>query len=163
MHFPVFVDLTEKNILVVGAGAIASRRIGVLLDFAGRITVVAPVLCAQLQKMQEAKRPGLVIHRRRFRESDLEERDLVLAATDDEALNREIAALCARKKIPVNVSSDQSLCDFQFPSVVQIQDLVVGLNASGRDHRLVKEMRRKVEKLLLPEGQNGKYAKRTGE
>lgn len=155
MFFPVFVDLSEKEILVIGAGVIAQRRIRTLCGFAGHITVIAPVVADGIEKLADGY-PVSVI-RRGFRMEDLTERnaDLVLAATDDTQLNGNIAAHCRRCGIPVNVCSDQSLCDFQFPSVVVEQDMVIGINASGKDHSLVKRVRQEIEYAL---GSCSRYA-----
>lgn len=151
MFFPVFVDLTKKHILVIGAGKIASRRICVLHRFAGCITVVAPAICAKIENLAKENQDSFHILRRAFEPSDLDGMDMVLAATDDALLNREIGALCKERGIFANVASAQEQCDFQFPSVISEGEIVVGINASGKDHRLVKETRKKIEKCLLEE------------
>lgn len=163
MYFPIFIDLTGKRVLVVGAGMVAARRIRVLREFAGQITVLAPQICPQIwEQRQEARsdcrkdlpRGGdsapcvIEIRQKKFCGSDLTDFDLVLAATDDAALNREIAALCKSRGIPVNVASEQALCDFQFPSIIKEENLVIAVNASGQDHRLVKETRKRIEQCL---------------
>lgn len=157
MYFPVFIDLTEKNILVVGAGGVASRRICVLHEFAGRITVTAPAICEKIERLADTAPDTLKLLRRGFAESDLEGMDIVIAATDDAALNRRIAALCAKRGIFVNVASEQSLCDFQFPSIVREGDVVIGINASGKDHRLVKKTRERVEQCLQTDRRSSFY------
>lgn len=146
MHFPLFIDISQKNILVVGGGAVADRRVHTLLSFAGQLTVVAPECTDALRNLANTGRIRLTP--RAFRPEDLIGRDIVLAATDDSALNRTIAALCRKQNIPVNASSDQSLCDFQFPSIVTNGDVVIGINASGKDHRMVKETRQAIESQL---------------
>lgn len=146
MFFPMFVDLSGKEILVVGAGKIAARRIRTLCDFTERITVVAPEAAPEIAELTKTRK--IVLLKRPFSAHDLDGKSLVLAATDDAALNREIARKCRERGIPVNVSSDQSLCDFQFPSIVQDGDVVIGVNASGRAHGLVKETRQKIEGCL---------------
>ncbi len=124
----------------------ADRRVHTLLGFAGHISVVAPETTDGLRRLADSG--DVRVFRRIFEPEDLEGRDIVFAATDDIRLNREIAALCRKKGIPVNVSSDQSLCDFQFPSVVKDGDVVIGINASGKDHHLVRETRKKLEDFL---------------
>ncbi|MCD8023153.1 MAG: bifunctional precorrin-2 dehydrogenase/sirohydrochlorin ferrochelatase [Lachnospiraceae bacterium] len=162
MYFPLFLDLSDKNILVAGAGRIACRRVRALCGFAGHITVVAPRICGDLSSIGALSRAdsegdsadlywdgtSLMFFRRRFRETDLEGMDMVLAATDDAAQNGRIADLCHERGIPVNVCSDAQSCDFQFPSVVETKGIVIGMNASGVDHRLVKETRKQVETLF---------------
>ncbi|MDO4323654.1 MAG: bifunctional precorrin-2 dehydrogenase/sirohydrochlorin ferrochelatase [Lachnospiraceae bacterium] len=155
MFFPLFVDLSGKEILVVGAGTIASRRIRTLCDFSKKITVIAPEVTPEVRELAELRRVKL--QRRRFEMTDLEGKDMVLAATDDDGLNQAIAEKCRALGIPVNSSSNQALCDFQFPSVVQDGDVVIGLNASGKNHRLVKETRKKVEQCLQVTDKDSKY------
>lgn len=129
-YFPMFVDLSEKRALVVGAGRIAARRVGTLMAFCGHIRVVAPEVSPEMAALD------VDVARRRFEVGDLEGADLVLAATDDIRLNAEIARLCRQRGVPVNVSSDRTLCDFYFPGVAMAGNVVAGISASGVDHRL---------------------------
>ena len=126
-YFPIFIDLSEKHIVVIGAGKIASRRIRSLLEFAGRITVIAPEIEDSVFAM--AGKGPVQFRKRPFEEGDLDGADLVLAITDDKELNRKIGMLCRERKIPVNVSHDKTLCDFYFPGVVQKDKVVVGVTA----------------------------------
>lgn len=144
MYFPLYVDLTEKNILFAGGGKIAARRVHILMRFAKHITVVAPRFEESFGELEEESQIRLV--QRTFDFSDLIGRDLVFAATDDTELNRQIYEACKEQGIPVNVCSDQNLCDFQFPSVVISDDVVIGINASGKNHRRVKQVRQELEK-----------------
>ena len=144
MYFPLYVDLTENNILFAGGGKIAARRVHILMRFAKHITVVAPRFEESFGELEEESQIRLV--QRTFDFSDLIGRDLVFAATDDTELNRQIYEACKEQGIPVNVCSDQNLCDFQFPSVVISDDVVIGINASGKNHRRVKQVRQELEK-----------------
>ena len=144
MYFPLYVDLTEKNILFAGGGKIAARRVHILMRSAKHITVVAPRFEESFGELEEESQIRLV--QRTFDFSDLIGRDLVFAATDDTELNRQIYEACKEQGIPVNVCSDQNLCDFQFPSVVISDDVVIGINASGKNHRRVKQVRQELEK-----------------
>lgn len=146
MYFPLYIDLSKKNILFAGGGTVADRRVHTLLEFAGSIAVVAPETTNELRRLADDGRISVLS--RTFESEDLQGRDLVFAATDDPVLNREIAALCRERSISVNVSSDRELCDFQFPSVLIDRDVVIGMNASGKNHRLVKETRKKLEYFL---------------
>ena len=145
-YFPLFVDLSETGVLVVGAGRIALRRVKTLLDFAGRVTVVAPAVCEELEALAAAG--GIALRRRAFEEGDLDGAGLVLAATNDAALNARIADLARARSIPVNVGSDKSLCDFYFPGVARRGSVVVGVTASGTDHAASKRVTQAVRRLL---------------
>ena len=108
-YFPLFVDLSGKKILIVGAGSIALRRAETLAPFGAELIVTAP------EGRPEMETLAAVWNRRRFQEEDLEGAVLVLAATDDEAVNSLVAELCRERGTPVNSCSDKTQCDFYFP------------------------------------------------
>ena len=145
MYFPLFVDISEKKILVVGAGNIAARRIATLQMFTEQIFVVAPDVCPAIDKL--GKEEKVILSRREFRESDLEEKEIVLSSTDNPEVNFHIWKACKKRGILVNVSDRKELCDFYFPSIVKKEDIIIGLNSSGTSPRKVKEIRKKIEKL----------------
>ena len=89
-----------------------------------------------------------VWNRRRFQEEDLEGAVLVLAATDDEAVNSLVAELCRERGIPVNSCSDKTQCDFYFPGIARKENLVIGVTASGKDHRLAASAAGQLRKWL---------------
>ena len=149
-YFPLYMDLSDKDILFVGGGSIAARRIGVLQPFADRITVVAPEADGSIISLTQEGRVSWII--REFEEEDLEGRDIVFAATDDKELNARIAAQCRGKGIPVNASSDRELCDFYFPGIVMQGETVVGVSASGEDHKKARRVRERIQEILTEEG-----------
>lgn len=141
-RFPLFVDLTDRSILIVGAGRIAARRASVLSGFCGHIAIVAPEIHPLLNS------GAFSIFRRPFEMSDLDGRDLVLACTDDANLNAAIAKACRRRGIPVNVSSDKGLCDFYFPGIATEGQVVIGVTAGGTDHRRAREVTEAIREML---------------
>ena len=147
LYFPLFLDLSEKNILVVGAGKIALRRIQTMVDFAGKVTVVAPQIHTSIQELAETK-SHLKILCRNYKESDLDGADLVFAATNDPELNQTIALACHDREIMVNAAHNQQLCDFYFPGLIRKDPLVIGVTACGKDHTAAKETVRKIRSLL---------------
>ena len=149
-YFPLYVDLSDKEILFVGGGAIAARRIAVLQPFADRITVVAPEAEGSILAFTEDGRVNWIM--REFEAADLEGRDIVFAATDDKDLNAQIAAMCREKGIIVNASSDRELCDFYFPGIVMQGETVVGVSASGEDHKKARRVRERIQEILTEEG-----------
>ena len=151
-YFPMFVDLSETAVLVVGAGKIAARRVRTLLDFAGGVTVVAPRVSGELEEL--AARGAVTLRRRPYQEGDLEGAGLVLAASDDPELNARIAAACRARGVPVNVSSDRTLCDFYFPGVARSGSVVVGVTAGGTDHKAARRVTEDVRRMLAEEGRD---------
>lgn len=138
VYFPLFFDLENKKILVVGAGKIAARRAEIMADFGARILVVAPLGCERMESL--AGQGRLRWERRCFMPEDLEDRDLIIAATDDARLNGQIVRDCRNRQILVNHAGDKSQCDFFFPGIAREGNVVVGVTASGRDHRLASEI-----------------------
>lgn len=134
LYFPMFVDISQKNILFIGGGSVAARRVQTILDFAGSVTVIAPEADPVIEDLAGQER--ITFHRRRFGDSDLEGADIVLVATGHSGTDIRIAGMCRRNHIPVNVASDESLCDFYFPGIARRDPLVVGVTASGEDHTL---------------------------
>ena len=142
----MFVDLSEKTVLFIGAGRINAGRIAAMLDFAGHIMVVAPEADERVLAMSEE---GLVdLHRRRFDEQDLDGADIVVIATGHAGTDVRIAGMCRRRGIPVNAASDKTLCDFYFPGIARKDPLVVGVTASGEDHKMAAEATAYFKKLL---------------
>lgn len=150
--FPMFFDISKKKILVVGGGKIAARRVGTLLRFTERLTVLAPQFSEELLALQKEAQPqGLNLVQRAFTaetESMLEYMDIVLAATNCPEVNQRIAALCREKRILVNTADDKHACDFYFPSIIEKDDIVMGINSGGKNPGKVKEMRCFIEQVL---------------
>ena len=141
-YFPIFVDLTEKQVVVVGAGTIAKRRIRTLADFTDHLTVIAPEVNRELLDMEKA---GLLtIKRKNYEREDIYHADYVIAATNDHQINSDIYSVCKCMGITVNVCSDKSKCDFYFPGIARNGNVIVGVTASGADH---KQARSSVEKI----------------
>lgn len=143
-YFPLFVDLSDRKIIVIGGGEIASRRITTLLQFTENFTVIAKSFTDDILK----KRDVLRLVEKNFELGDIENlrtNDMVFAITDDHVLNEGISLYCKSKNILVNVSTDKNLCSFYFPAVYTENEMVVGITASGKNHKKVKELRERIE------------------
>ena len=163
--FPLFVDLSQEKILVVGAGKIASRRIEALVPFGGQITVIAPE--ASPEVLDLAQDGSVRYLARPYIEGEIPgDTRLVLAATSCPEVNRAIYRECKEKAILVNVSSEKELCDFYFPGIARQGDLVAGVTAGGQDHglarRAAKAVREALEELVRQESGNMRNILRKG-
>ena len=145
-RFPMFIDLSTKHVVVVGAGKIAARRVAVLSQFTPHITVIAPEVHPDIEALAAAGKLRLV--RRAYEATDLGGADVVLAATDDAELNATICEGCRLRGIPANASSDKALCDFYFPGIVREGSVVVGVTASGEDHSRAKRVAEQIRNVL---------------
>lgn len=151
-YFPIFIDLSDKKIVVIGGGVIASRRVHSLLPYSGQITVVAPVQSPVLQNLH--KEGKIVCIEDIYRKEQISEADMVIAATNVPAVNHQVKDDCIRleketgRQILVNTADEKALCDFYFPGLVQTDDITIGISSGGKSPGLVKETRKKIEALL---------------
>lgn len=145
-YFPMFIDLSDKKVVVVGAGTIAKRRIRSMMEFTNHLVVIAPEVNPELRKMEEEGR--LTILRKNYEREDIFDAALVIAATNDKKMNQEIYTVCKCLGIQVNVCNDKSRCDFYFPGLVTSENLVVGISSSGRDKKQAKEALQKINEVL---------------
>lgn len=145
-YFPLFTDLTEKKIVVCGAGEVAGRRVRTLLGFAGEIVVVAPECSEEIRKLSEKKE--VIYKQKNYEREDIYDADMVIAATDNEKVNEDIYSACKCLGILVNVASSQQKCDFHFPGIIEYDGVVLGFNGAGKDHKKVRKIREKTERLL---------------
>lgn len=145
-YFPLFVDISDKKIVVVGAGKIAARRVKTLVDFGAAIVVVAPQISQELEQMEQEHK--ITIIRREYQREDIYDAWMVLATTDNHKLNEEIYSVAKCLGALVNVASNREKCDFHFPGIVKKDSYVVGINASGKDHHGAAVLREKISEVL---------------
>ncbi len=154
-YFPFFVELEGRRGVIVGGGAVAARKVEKLLAFGPELTVIAPdiEMCVKTQGelLQKGAAGSLHFEERIFRMEDLSGADFVIAATDDTALNGEIADYCKANRIPVNVADDREKCTFFFPALIKDGALTVGISTDGKSPFAAAWVRRSLAN-GLPDG-----------
>lgn len=148
-YYPVFIKVMDKAILVVGGGKIAERKVHALLGHGARVTVVSPDLTPRLQELAEQRRINWRCGR--FSPADLDGIRLAICATNDEAVNRQVAEEAEARGVWLNVVDKPDLCDFIVPSAVQQGDLTVAISTSGSSPALAKKVRGELEAHFGPE------------
>lgn len=184
-YFPMFVDMTERECLIVGGGNVAYRKVIVMLDFGAKVTVVAEDICDELRKLtiddiasedktgsytankennqtdsdaanKENNKPDsdaadrITIIKRRFDRKDCNGMEMVIAATDDNALNHEIAEYCKANGIMVNAVDQKADCSFIFPSYIKEKNLVAAFSSGGNSPVLTQYLKGKEQEILTP-------------
>ena len=137
--YPVFMDISGKTCLVVGGGAVAERKVRMLLKFNALVRLVSPRITKGLLKMEAAGR--LAVAKREYRESDLEGAAIVFAATNIDSVNTRVKAEAETRNILVNVVDNPGLCDFIVPSIVKKGPIVIAISTSGTLPSLSKKLR----------------------
>lgn len=143
--YPVFLNLAGLPVLVVGGGAVAVRKVRGLAGAGARITIVAPQ-----GALVQAKRKSVILKRRGYRSSDLRGMRLVVAATDDRALNTRIARECRSRSIWCNVAAPPEAGDVILPAVVRRGRLQVAMSTGGASAAASKALREELELRLDP-------------
>jgi len=137
--------LRGREVLVVGAGKVALRKVKGLLEAGAKVTVVSPQCKEGFAGLEVSLR------RRRFRTSDVKDGTaLVFAATDDRKVNHAVAKAAVRKRVPVNVADAPQECDFLVPARLRHGDVQIAISTGGRSPRVAKGLREKLEKALEP-------------
>lgn len=143
---PVFFDIRGKDCLVVGGGEVAARKTSLLLQAGGKVTVVSPELCPSLANSAANKE---IIHRAgRFSPDAIADSVLIIAATDDMNVNREVSKLASVRRIPVNVVDNPALCSFIVPSIIDRSPVVVAVSTGGAAPVLARLIRARLETLI---------------
>ena len=141
----MYVDLSDSKVLVFGAGKIATRRISVLNEFCSDITVIADNFSCEAKDLGKNEKIKTVC--RKYAEGDCDGFDIVIAATDNRKVNHSIFEECREKHISVNVCDCKEECSFYFPSIISDENVVVGVTASGYDHKRTKYVADNIRKL----------------
>ncbi len=143
---PVFLDINDKTCLVAGAGKVAERKIALLSKAGARIRLVAPDITENLLKL--AEKPAISYINRGFEENDLENCHLVIAATNDSAVNQHISELAKARNIPVNVIDQPELCSFIMPSIIDRSPVIAAVSTGGASPILARLIRSRLESLI---------------
>ena len=143
-YYPVNLNIKNRPCLVVGGGAVGTRKVNTLLECGGRVTVVSPDPTPQLKKL--AAQGAIQLNERSYRSDDVDKQFLVIGATDDERLNRQISDDAEHVNILCNIADRPEVCNFILPAIVRRGDLVITISTSGNSPALAKRLRLDLEK-----------------
>mgnify|MGYP000025710795 FL=1 len=145
-YFPLFMELKDRDCLVVGGGRVAWRKVKVLMDFGARVSVVAPEIISEIGELG----PDQLLERE-FLDDDVWGRILVVAATDDETLNQRISRLCQARSIPVNVVDQIQDCSFIFPAYVKRGEVVAAFSSGGQSPVMTQYLKAQIKPVMTEE------------
>jgi precorrin-2 dehydrogenase/sirohydrochlorin ferrochelatase len=143
-YYPIFLDIKDRNCLVVGGGDVGTRKVEMLLECGASITVVSIDTTETLKRLSKDQCITLVI--RAYRPSDLDSRFLVIGATNDERLNRQLSMDAEKWNLLCNIADRPAACNFILPAIVQQGDLVLAISTSGKSPAFAKKLRKDLEK-----------------
>ncbi|MGH8492115.1 MAG: siroheme synthase CysG [Moraxellaceae bacterium] len=145
-YLPIFLNINDQRALLVGGGDVATRKAAMLLRAGAQVHVVAPFINAGLQEKLNAGKGSSRIGD--YTASDLDGVSLVIAATDDQAVNRQVHVDCRLRQLPVNVVDNPKLCTFIFPSIVDRSPLIIAVSSTGKAPVLARLLRARLESTI---------------
>ena len=152
--FPVFIKLNELHTLVIGAGPVGLEKLTALLNNSqhARITVVAESVIPEVTALAAAY-PVVNILQKSFEPEDLDGKNFVIAATNNNVLNVQIREEADKRGLLVNVADKPELCDFYLGSIVQKGDLKIAISTNGKSPTIAKRLKEVLTE-SLPNGLN---------
>lgn len=148
-YYPIMLNITNKKCLVIGGGNVAYRKILSLLEFGGTVTAIAPKFIKDIWELSKNNRIELID--RKYQKNDVQNYNLVIVATNDKMLNKEISKECIDNNIPVNVVDDKELSTFITPSVIRRGDLTISISTNGKSPLLSRRIREMLENVIVEE------------
>jgi uroporphyrin-III C-methyltransferase/precorrin-2 dehydrogenase/sirohydrochlorin ferrochelatase len=148
--FPIFMKIKGRRCIVIGGGEVAARKVTMLLKADAAIMVISPELCDELAELLDAGKISYL--NALFAPTQLSEQTgdacLVIAATDDQAINVAVSEAARLRNIPVNVVDAPDLCTFTMPSIVDRSPIVIAISSGGRAPVLARLIRTKIETMI---------------
>lgn len=147
--FPVFLKVDKLRVLMVGGGDAGSEKLRFLLKSSpfAKVTLVAPEISDEINALS-VQYPNVALVHRSFRPEDLKGEDVVIVATENPKLNRQIWEQAKKKRILVNVADTPELCDFYLGSIVTKGDLKIAISTNGKSPTFAKRFREFLEETL---------------
>lgn len=143
---PIFINVRQRHCVVIGGGDVATRKIRQLLKAGARVACYAPDFSESLDVL--AADATLVLHRSPFLPEQLAGAWLVIAATDDEAVNQQVSEAANALGIPVNVVDTPALCSFTMPAIVDRSPVIVAISSAGAAPVLARLVRAQIETMI---------------
>lgn len=130
-YFPLFIDIENKNILIIGAGKIAYRKITKLIPFKPKITIVAPNISDEIKNLLKENK-NLTYKNKKVDIDDIKDSFFVICATNDKTINNFVSKFCKENNIFVNCVDDIENCSFVFPALIKKPNLTIGISTCAK-------------------------------
>lgn len=143
---PIFFNIKNRHCVVIGGGDVATRKVTMLLKAHAAITLIAPILCHELQDLVDDKKIKYL--KASFEKNQLEGACLVIAATDYADVNEAVSIAAKALNIPVNVVDSPDLCTFTMGSIIDRSPVVIAISSEGNAPVLARYIRTKIETML---------------
>jgi len=148
-YFPVFLDGSKINAMVVGGGDVAARKIELLLKTTTNITIMAENITDGVERLINENKLNWLKHN--YKAGLLTKTTLVIAATDNTDVNEQVYHEAVEFNILANVVDQPALCTYITPAIIDRSPMIIALSSSGSAPILIRMLREQIEK-ILPQG-----------
>ena len=148
-YYPIFLDIEERSVVIIGGGEVCARKAETMMKYGARVTVFSPAFTPEIE--QWAREGKLVLREKRYDASDLDGANIVIASTDDTAVNEQIAADCRSRRIPVNVVDVTPLCEFIVPAILEKGSIQIAVSTGGKSPALARTLKEDLNRAIGPE------------
>ena len=142
-YYPVNLDIKGRQCLVVGGGRVGSRKVDTLVQCGAVVTVVSADVSPTVKQLADEK--AILLKQRAYRASDVEGMFLVIGATDNETLNRQINADAERLNLLCNIADRPEICNFILPAIVRRGRFVMAISTPRKSPAFAKHVRKRLE------------------
>ncbi len=147
-YYPIFLDIKNKDCLVIGGGSVGARKAVTLEKCGARVKVISDRFSP---KFDGLKTKSISLEKKKYEKKDVKGMFFVFAATDNANLNRQIKKDASKFNILCNVADAPSQSDFLLPSIVERGDLIVAVSTSGSSPAMAKRIRQDLDHQFGPE------------
>jgi len=148
-YYPIYLDIEGRNVVIIGGGNVCARKAETMMKYGANVTIVSPDFTSEIEGW--AAEGQLKLRRKRYDENDLDDANIVIASTDEQSVNEQIAADCRRRRIPVNVVDVTPLCEFIVPAIVESGSIQIAISTGGKSPALARTLKEELQRFVGPE------------
>jgi siroheme synthase-like protein len=148
-YYPIFLDVENRSVVIIGGGEVCTRKAETMMRYGAKVTIVSPEITSEIEEW--ASKGQLLVHRKRYETTDIEDAHIVIASTDDVAVNERIAADARELRIPVNVVDVPQLCEFIVPAILEKESIQIAISTGGKSPALARTLKEDLGRSIGPE------------
>jgi precorrin-2 dehydrogenase/sirohydrochlorin ferrochelatase len=148
-YYPIYLDIENRNVVIIGGGNVCARKAETMMKYGARVTIVSPELTDEIEGW--AREGCLALKRKTYDASDLDGANIVIASTDDQTVNEQIAADCRARRIPVNVVDVTPLCEFIVPAIIEKGSIQIAVSTGGKSPAVARTLKEDLQRMIGPE------------
>jgi siroheme synthase-like protein len=148
-YYPIYLDIEGRNVIIIGGGNVCARKAETMMNYGAKVTVVSPEFTDEIEGW--AREGCLQIRRKTYEPADLDGANIVIASTDHQDVNEQIAADCRARRIPVNVVDVTHLCEFIVPAIIEKNGIQIAISTGGKSPALARTLKEDLQRTIGPE------------